>query len=241
MKSLLKRFLLRFGIRVYGPRSIPKGVDLFHDLKRYDFARSIKTVVDVGANIGSFSLEMQHALPGRRIIAFEPAAKTFEELRLNVNKYPNITPNHAALGRETGEALLKVYPTSRFNSLLPASRNEIGADADFERVAVKALDDISVDFAIKSIDLLKTDTEGFDVAVLSGAKNLLARNAIKLILCEVTFHSNDIYKTQFSEVWKLLESSGFDLFGFYSQSRFRERGALDFCDALFVNTAERSD
>ncbi|HEY3855114.1 MAG TPA: FkbM family methyltransferase [Verrucomicrobiae bacterium] len=235
MKSLVKQTLLRFGIRAYGPGSIPKGIDLFHDLHRYHLIEAIETIVDVGANVGHFSLECNRALPNRRILAFEPCGDTFNKLRENVACHPNITTCRAALGSKSGTASLNILEKSEFNSLLSLSDKEPTSNDKMERVTVKTLDEVVAESKLKAVDFLKTDTEGFDVEVLKGAESLLAKRSIKLVLCEVGFHADDNRHTPFSAVWKLLAAGGFDLFGFYDQSRFRRAGALDYCNALFIS------
>jgi FkbM family methyltransferase len=235
-KYLAKSALRRCGIYSFGSGSLPKGVDLFRDLHRFHLAEQIGIVVDVGANIGSFTLAAHRALPDRRILAFEPASRTFAQLKKNIAPFQNILVYQTVLGSQSCSTSLKIEEDSVFNALI-AKGQKVDPHAQTEIVSVKTLDAAMRESGLISIGLLKTDTEGFDAEVLKGARDLLSAGAIKAVFCEVTFHADDMRHTAFSEVWELLRNAHFDLFGFYNQSCFREQGALDYCDALFVNTS----
>src|SRR2546426_7443966 len=67
-----------------------------YTLERLTQEPSYSTVVDVGANIGDFSLSVRHI--SKRALAFEPGKQNFLALcgNLSVNKAINVTPIRAA-------------------------------------------------------------------------------------------------------------------------------------------------
>jgi hypothetical protein len=69
------------------------------------------------------------------------------------------------------------------------------------------------------IDLLKIDTQGFDLEVLRGAAEMLCRRAIDTLLVEVNFIS--LYKGQgsFGEVERFLAEKGYGLLTLYEVNR----------------------
>jgi FkbM family methyltransferase len=68
-------------------------------------------VVDVGANIGFFTLFVATACPGARVLAFEPVPELFESLRQNARRYaPGAELFSHGLGAEEREEQFTYYP-----------------------------------------------------------------------------------------------------------------------------------
>jgi FkbM family methyltransferase len=67
-------------------------------------------VIDVGANIGLFSLFAVREWPGARVYAFEPVPAVFEVLHENTADVPGVVVKNLALGREPGEGTMLFYP-----------------------------------------------------------------------------------------------------------------------------------
>jgi FkbM family methyltransferase len=79
------------------------------------------TVVDVGANVGLFSLAILRRTQGHvRLLALEPAPETFALLEQNVRKVPggDVRLHRTALGAEPGEAVLYYRPRASAMSSL---------------------------------------------------------------------------------------------------------------------------
>jgi FkbM family methyltransferase len=71
------------------------------------------TVFDIGANIGMFTLFVQHRFPGARVYAFEPAPPTFEALRENVARYcPDSQAFNYGISGENGSKPFTYYRNS---------------------------------------------------------------------------------------------------------------------------------
>jgi len=86
---------------------------------------------------------------------------------------------------------LKIYDRSDISdgsshaSLYPEVISGIHFQAPVEtEVEIKALDTFCIENQIPQVDFLKIDTEGHELAVLKGAKNLISENKIKLIQFE---------------------------------------------------------
>jgi hypothetical protein len=110
-------------------------------------------------------------------------------------------------------------------------------------IYVNTLDNFCKSEEIESIDILKTDTEGYDLEVLKGAENLLNNNAIKFVLAEVGFNKNDIQHTYFHDIYAYLNDKGFKVLGFldlYDQNAIynidQNSFGLGYCNCLFINT-----
>jgi FkbM family methyltransferase len=143
---------------------------------------STDTFVDVGANIGVYSLLGAAFRRTLRIHAFEPEPSARERLRRNVavNGFTNVSVHPEALSDTPGEAPLFVPKTSTAeSSLLPKFRQNTSPVS----VRVARLDDL-VGTSIGKIDLLKIDTEGTEDKVLRGAMATIQRDR-PFIICEV--------------------------------------------------------
>ncbi|MFD5829860.1 FkbM family methyltransferase [Lentzea sp. NPDC060358] len=96
-------------------------------------------VLDVGANIGLFSLSVARGFPRRRVIAFEPAPDAYAALVANVEAHSlPVTCLPWALGAESGRTTMTVYPAaSVFSSL--------DADPDADRSAMRAAIEVAAE------------------------------------------------------------------------------------------------
>lgn len=141
-------------------------------------------VVDVGANVGLFSIFLSRQVPGLRVVAFEPMPATRAALRRNLHAHlqhaARIEP--VALGARDEEAVaFAFYPLVPGNStrypdqktvqidalsdVVPADQLAREYAADEVLVPVRRLADQLED---ARIDLLKIDVEGAELEVLHG-------------------------------------------------------------------------
>jgi FkbM family methyltransferase len=133
-----------------------------------------RSFLDVGSNIGVYSLLASSVNGGAPVLAFEPHHIACERLRENaaLNAFENIRVVEAALGDVAGSERIT---TDLFNENRIATIDEVAASAT---VPVVTLDAALVDQKIDpdSVGLVKIDTEGFEAHVLHGAGSLLAGN-----------------------------------------------------------------
>ena len=147
-------------------------------------------VADVGANVGrwSGSLLAAAAAAGRatdiRLHAFEPDAGAYAGLEriLGLGIGPTgAVLNAVALSDRAGESAFHVVaPGAGTNSL----HRVPGATAATETVRTTTLDDYAAGAGIPSFAFVKIDTEGHDLAVLRGARDLLAGHRVGVVQFE---------------------------------------------------------
>ncbi len=90
-------------------------------------------VLDVGANIGMYTLFIAHHLPAARIIAFEPVASIRERLQHNVSRYaPNVTVLPYGLAEEDGQVEFTTY--KGYSMMSSRTRD---ANAEEEKASIK--------------------------------------------------------------------------------------------------------
>ena len=147
----------------------------------YKLAKKSKTIFDVGANIGYFSLLASVANRKSRIVAFEPVPQFFTYLKHNiyVNHATNVMAVSAAVTNYDGNVMLYVNEEAS-SSTLNGFRKAI---AEVEVSAV-TLDSYVKRYRIDKLDLIKIDVEAREPQVLEGMQNILKRDEPNII-CEV--------------------------------------------------------
>jgi FkbH-like protein/FkbM family methyltransferase len=91
------------------------------------------TVIDIGANIGLFSLFVRNRCPQASVYAFEPSPVAFRALQANCEAYgPRLNPFNMGVSERRGSATLTSYDQSSVFSSFHAS-------ADEDRQAIEAV------------------------------------------------------------------------------------------------------
>ena len=224
---------LGLGIRRIPSRG-PYGLEYMEDIKRIfkDTARP-RLILDVGANEGQSAVKFSKAFPEASIHAFEPSRPAFQKLVENTKSISNITPANLALGSENTNKLCYINEDSKMNSLLKCTFGN-GKEVGEESVCVVTLDYYISRNNIFTIDLLKIDTQGYDLEVLKGSSQTLEGNLIHLIYIEINFV--ELYRNQafFEDIYLFLLKYGFKLTGLYAPV-YSGCNYIQWCDALFVN------
>ena len=234
-KHLLRNGLSSVGLDVRIASNIV-GVDPLRDIRTFQRGGTFKTVVDIGANIGQTALEFHEALPEAAIHSFEPVTASYRAGQQNTAMYPAITWHHLALGNTNGRIVFYSSGVSQTNKITNTAAPSSQQEGERNEVEVIRFDDFCAADRLEQIDLLKTDTEGHDLAVLEGAAEALARRRISYILCEVGFARADKNHSYFPAVAEYLEQFGYRLFSFYGLSgisHFQQWG-VTYADALFT-------
>ncbi len=135
--------------------------------------------LDVGANIGSYSISMMDLC--EEVIAFEPHPYTAMRCKMNflLNGKPEEMVKQMALSNKVGNISFSDYGGS-------STINHILNDSNGIKVEVTTLDDFIVEYdEHKSKQyILKVDVEGFEKQVFEGGKVFLSDYCIRGILFE---------------------------------------------------------
>ncbi len=125
-----------------------------------------KTVLDIGGNLGQFSVTMNYALDGKaKIDVFEPNGEVFPLLRQNIAGLPNVKAYEYAIGPADKKAKMYYEPgRSATGSLLKSNASE--NLSRIEGVDVRMTDSIQPLTNRKKYDLVKIDVEGFEKTVV---------------------------------------------------------------------------
>lgn len=130
----------------------------------------VRTILDVGANVGATSVLFACHYPDATVHAFEPAPGTFEVLARNVAPFPNVRAHPVGLFDEAGDRPL-------YHGQGGPGQASINPDWNVrETYDVVRLEDAGSWVAangIDRVDILKVDTEGCEVPILRSLGRLL--------------------------------------------------------------------
>ena len=155
-------------------------VSVFNEEKIREFFKKFESgiFVDVGANIGKYTILVGNHLKNGKIIAIEPDPDNFVSLKRNVklNKLRNIVCiNKAVYSENRTLKLYKAEGSVGHSVIVKPSNNYI-------EIQGETLDNILKNIGVQSIDLLKIDVEGAESEVLKGSIETLKKSPnIKII------------------------------------------------------------
>jgi FkbM family methyltransferase len=179
--------------------------------------------VDVGANIGFYSLLASSASGGSPVLAIEPHPVASSRLRENaaLNSFPNIHAREAAAGDRPGNALLTT-------GLVDQNRiGNVEEDMETINVPVTTLDNELAGLGIDRVAMVKIDTEGFEGKVLEGAHSLLDADPGPVWMVELT-GLGARYGSDDDSVLTMFRERGYRPLRYFADgNRLAEQGAGD--------------
>ncbi len=206
----------------YVLRSLPRGVDVFHDIEKYLPNQPLEILFDVGANIGQSAAHYTKKFPRAEIFCFEPIPESFTALQRSTVGNPRVHCFALALAAKTGSAEMFVTGQSPMNRL--ARDGEVIAPTQSQgttTVTLQTLDEFCEAQKLTTIHYLKIDTEGSDLDVLRGAERMLGQQQIDLVEVEAGMNPLNTHHVPFCVLKAHLEEHGYFLFGIYEQIRER--------------------
>jgi FkbM family methyltransferase len=239
MKRLVKYLLRRLGFEIV--RNKRFGANPWQDINTIFQGLPLQTVFDVGANKGQTSMEFLHHFPAAAIHSFEPFPDAYDKLRQASAGCARIKPVPTALGEAVGQRVLYLNAESATNSLLP---NASDADCFMPKgfadargtapVAMLTVDAYCEQESLMFIDLIKVDTQGYDLKVLQGAERMVAGGYVAAIYTEVLFAPMYEGQTYFHDIYGHLWARGFRLVSLYGVA-LNSQKFTSWCDALFLH------
>jgi FkbM family methyltransferase len=152
---------LLFTPQMYEP---PERAELARDIARVGGSGRPFVFVDIGANVGLFSLFVAATARIARILAIEPEPGNFARLAFNIAANPRlpITPLALALGDAEGTAFIVLNARDRGGTRLAPGGRQDGVE-----VKCRPLLAVVRDAGLTGIDALKIDVEGAEDKVLA--------------------------------------------------------------------------
>lgn len=191
----------------------------YREVYRNDFVQIDKddVVVDIGANVGIFSVWVLQFSP-KKVIAVEPEKNTFSYLQENTKDFNNIITIKKAIADKEDVVELTTTEQSRANYIATHHKNldeNIRTSYDVTDVstctaelAPQMIETITIsqlikDNELKKIDFLKVDCEGGELDLFQTIDKEYLKNNVKKIAVE--YHSPHIKET----LIKILSDNGF--------------------------------
>jgi FkbM family methyltransferase len=176
--------------------------------------RKDDVVLDIGANLGWYSVNIAKLLPVSKIHAFEPVPNIFSKLRRHCalnGVDAKVVLNQVALGDADGTIELHTFPD------LPHGHSSISTLGKTDYVTSIAkmvtLDSFLHEHSVDTVDFIKMDVEGAEMLVLKGAESLLKRENAPIWVIELnTETAKSFGHTPTDVLQTLVASQSYELF-----------------------------
>jgi FkbM family methyltransferase len=178
------------------------------------------TVVDVGANIGCFTLFAARSVgPSGRVISVEPGAETFQRLQRHVtmNHLNNVMPMQAAVAAEPGPIELHNCPNGLFSSMFSEIDGRSNAGT-VQRVDGFTLEQVLAKNSVDRCHFLKLDCEGAEHGIV---RTISKETAAKIDQIGMELHQ--VQGTDENVLIRKLEQFGFTMTRSEALLHFRRR------------------
>jgi FkbM family methyltransferase len=176
-----------------------------------DRIRPGQTIVDIGANIGYFTLLFAQLVgPGGHVYAFEPDPLNFGILKKNVkiNGYSNVTLERTALSDTNGK--LKLYRSQ--DNMGDHRTYDPGVSRETIEINCVRLDDYFAKAKKKTVDILKMDIQGAEGQALSGMLEIARQSPDLILMTEYMPEGLARCGTDPSQYLKMLRSIGLSIY-----------------------------
>lgn len=234
-REFAKAASVRAGLHVRPYADRVQGLDAWRDIRLMLRGIARPTIFDVGANAGQSAARFAQFWPGAEIHSFEPSPSTFSKLQANVRGLDaRVHAVNAGVGAESTRQVLLESSQSDMSSFLAPTDASWGETRQQTTVELVALDDYCGQSGVERIDVLKSDTQGYDLEVLRGASGLLGDGAIRLIFVEILFEALYERTPSFMAIYRFLADCGYRFVYLYDPF-FTADGELSWCDALFAH------
>lgn len=157
-------------------------------------------VVDIGANMGWYSINIAKNYPSCKIYAFEPIPKTYRYLEKNIalNDTENIVALNFGLSNDRKDVTFYFYPEGSGNA--SAANLSERDDAEMVRCHVERFDDFKIAHDLR-VDFIKCDIEGAELFAFQGCietlrqdKPVVFTEMLRKWAAKFDYHPNQIIK-----------------------------------------------
>ncbi|MGA2030499.1 MAG: FkbM family methyltransferase [Verrucomicrobiota bacterium] len=190
----------------------------------------IKTVFDVGANVGKMSRLYRRIFPEAMIYSIEPVPACYEILSSWAEtQNGQVKTFNLAMGQESGQTCMWWNQVHLGGSSLVKSRFQSKNGAEIQ-IQIETLDRLAAKLDLRDEILVKIDTEGYDLEVIRGGSELLRRASV--VIVEIILVEAPGETPHFGQFMNVLGDMGYMFrgcigFGFVE-------GVPMGCDAVFI-------
>jgi FkbM family methyltransferase len=176
----------------------------------------IESVIDGGANVGQFGLDLyRHGFAGS-IFSFEPVLSIFNTLELTANRYSKWHTFNLGLGQETSFETINISGNAGLSSsILDMNESHLTNFPDSHTVAREKIRLTRISDEIEKLDLLpdklaiKLDVQGFEYQALLGAGEFL--NVIPVCFLELSLDTLYSGEHDYLSILNFLSEAGHEV------------------------------
>lgn len=172
----------------------------------------VSIVIDVGANVGQFGLDMRRYGFKGQLISYEPVSQTYEILSNTAARHRPWKAIQLGLGASVGTQVINVSGNAGLSSsILKMGTLHLENFPDSATVSQQTIQVSTIDSQLNSLGLrpqeimLKLDVQGFEAEVLKGA----SRSLSEIPLCYLEVSIAPLYEGEISFLPILVELSKF--------------------------------
>lgn len=226
IKNILQKFINLLGYKISKIKTIDK--HNLDEIIKYINEKEKPVIFDVGANKGQSIKRFKKMFKECTIHSFEPGDSECDQMRTNHKNDNSVYINNVGVGEKKEFLEFNINANTTHSSFKKLHENTTWIKKRSEVKKIKngkftiskelkqiiTLDDYVNLNGIKTIDILKIDTQGYEDKVIAGTKDLIDKNRIKIIQLEIIF--SEIYEKPLNiyNIEKFLIPKGYKLFGF---------------------------
>lgn len=233
LTSIVKKIFRSFGLEITTKRKTNSKVDHQPHMLRGLHASKVllddvRTVIDVGAAAGTWSLSAKQVWPNASFLLFEPLAERKELLEDLVRKHPNFYYVNAAAGNEPGRLSFRIANDLDGSGVARAGET----DLNLRSVDLTRIDAEVQKRNLKGPYVIKLDTHGFEVPIIEGCSRIIHETVLFIIECygfQIADNSLLLW-----EMCRHMDQQGFRLFNIVDVMNRKKDGAFWQCDAFFI-------
>lgn len=215
-------------------KELPRGTALAADIYDSFGPEPLHMILDVGANVGQSARRFSADFPHAVIHCFEPVPAAYQDLARNTADLAQVHTHPIAMSAEEGWTDIYIGTESSLSSAAVRSPGDVAVA--FKASTVDAFCEAN---GIEAIDLLKIDTEGYDLHVLAGAARTLAAGLVRFVLVEAALADGDPRFIGIGSFVAQLAPHRYEVFGLYDQMpHLAGRKSLAYFNLLFAHADE---
>jgi FkbM family methyltransferase len=162
---------------------------------------AIRTIIDIGASDGRWSLNTMKIFPDSTVLAIEPLKERLGALEDCRQKYVNFDYELCAAGESDGDKV-----TLNVSNDLDGSTVD-GTGGESRQIQIRTIDSIVSERKLKGPFLMKFDTHGYEIPILNGAEETLKK--AEVVIMEVYNFQITNHALRFHEMCFEMERMGF--------------------------------
>jgi FkbM family methyltransferase len=193
----------------------------------------IRTVFDVGSNVGKKARQYYKLFPEATIYCFEPVPRTFDTLQAWASRQDGrVHAFNLAIGSARGFATMHANQTHSGGSSL-VGRRSAGESYLEIPVRMETLDALAGRLEVRDQIFVKIDVEGFDMEVVKGGQELLRR--ARAVIIEIAIPDSPDGRPGFRDFIDTMHALGYMYRGNLAHGFVN--GVAHLADAVFIRPA----